>query len=192
MSLLNGLKTTWAQRTSISSQFWKGIMIMKKWLNMCVCGSLGSTDNAATNGSQRSSCEASSVGMVHPAALPSARAQLQGRGAGHAAYESTRGAWYRLTSDDRGTSAQRMLGLVGRVCQPQRCLKMSDIPSLLELWKSRFRVYGKLVFQTEKTQTKVPDTYKVLTVRSSVLKLGQLITQNPSNSEPEDHQRVYH
>ena len=35
-------------------------------------------------------------------------------------YEATRGvtAWYRLTRDHRGSSAQRMLGLVGRVFQP--------------------------------------------------------------------------
>ena len=41
-------------------------------------------------------------------------------------YEATRGvtAWYRLTGDHRGSSAQRILGLVGRVFQPQRCQKM--------------------------------------------------------------------
>ena len=56
-------------------------------------------------------------------------------------YEATLGvtAWYRLTRDHRGSSAQRILGLVGRVFQPQRCQKMSDIPSCVELWESRFR-----------------------------------------------------
>ena len=85
-------------------------------------------------------------------------------------YEATRGvtAWYRLTRDHRGSSAQRILGLVGRVFQPQRCPKMSDIPSHVELWESRIREYEKLVYQTEKIQTKVPDSCKVFIVRSLV------------------------
>ena len=73
-------------------------------------------------------------------------------------HEATRGAWYRLTRDHRGSSAQR---LVGRVFQPQRCPKMSDIPSHVTLWESRIREYEKLVYQTEKIQTKVPDSCKV-------------------------------
>ena len=87
-------------------------------------------------------------------------------------HEGTRGvtAWYRLTRDHRGSSAQRILGLVGRVFQPQRCVKMSDISSHLELWESRIREYEKLVFQTEKIQTKVPDSCKVFIVRSMVPK----------------------
>ena len=87
-------------------------------------------------------------------------------------HEGTRGvtAWYRLTRDHRGSSAQRILGLVGRVFQPQRCVKMSDISSHLELWESRIREYEKLVFQTEKIQTKVPDSCKVFIVRSLVPK----------------------
>ena len=70
-------------------------------------------------------------------------------------YEGTRGvtAWYRLTRDHRGSSAHRILGLVGRVFQPQRCVKMSDISNHLELWESRIREYEKLVSQTEKIQT---------------------------------------
>ena len=85
-------------------------------------------------------------------------------------YEATRGvtAWYRLTRDYRGSSAQRILGLVGRVFQPQRCQKMSDIPSYVELWESRIREYEKLVYQTEKIQTEVPDSCKVFIVRSLV------------------------
>ena len=85
-------------------------------------------------------------------------------------YEATRGvtAWYRLTREHRGSSAQRILGLVGRVLQPQRCPKMSDIPSHVELWESRIREYEKLVYQTEKIQTKVPDSCKVFIVRSLV------------------------
>ena len=73
-------------------------------------------------------------------------------------YEGTRGvtAWYGLTRDHRGSSAQRILGFVGRVFQPQRCVNMSEISSLPELWESRIREYEKLVFQTEKIQTKVP------------------------------------
>ena len=82
-------------------------------------------------------------------------------------YEGTRGvtAWYRLTGDHRGSSAQRILGLVGRVFQPQRCQKMSDIPSYVEMWESRIREYEKLVYKTEKIQTKVPDSCKVFIVR---------------------------
>ena len=85
-------------------------------------------------------------------------------------YEATRGvtAWYRLTRDHRGSSAQRILGFVGRVFQPQRCQKMSHIPSYVELWESRIREYGKLIYQTEKIQTKVPDSCKVFIVRSLV------------------------
>ena len=77
-------------------------------------------------------------------------------------HEATHGvtAWYRLTRDHRGSSAQRIFGLVGRVFEPQRCLKMSDISSHVELWKSRIREYEKLVYQTEKFQTKVPDRCK--------------------------------
>ena len=85
---------------------------------------------------------------------------------------TTRGvtAWYRLTRDHRGSMAQRILGLVGRVFQLQRCVKMSDISSHLELWESHIREYEKLVFQTEKIQTKVPDSCKVFIVRSFVPK----------------------
>ena len=87
-------------------------------------------------------------------------------------YEGTRGvtAWYGLTRDHRGSSAQRILGFVGRVFQPQRCVNMSEISSLPELWENRIREYEKLVFQTEKIQTKVPDSCKVLIVRSLVPK----------------------
>ena len=42
----------------------------------------------------------------------------------------------------------------------------TDIPSYAELWESRIREYGKLVYQTEKIQTKVPDSCKVFIVRS--------------------------
>ena len=45
---------------------------------------------------------------------------------------------------------------------------MSDIPSHVELWESRMREYEKLVYQTEKIQTKVPDSCKVFIVRSLV------------------------
>ena len=87
-------------------------------------------------------------------------------------YVGTRGvtAWYRLTRDHRGSGAQRILGLVGRVFQTQRCVKMSEISSHFELWESRIREYEKLVFQTEKIQTKVPDSCKVFIVRSLVPK----------------------
>ena len=83
-------------------------------------------------------------------------------------YEATRGvtAWYRLTRDHRGSSAQRILGLVGRVFQPQRCQKMSNIPSYVELWESRISEYEKLAYQTEKIQTNVPDSCRVFIVRS--------------------------
>ena len=52
-------------------------------------------------------------------------------------YEATRGvpAWYRLTRDHRGSSAQGILGLVERVFQPQRCQKMTDIFGHVELWE---------------------------------------------------------
>ena len=87
-------------------------------------------------------------------------------------HEGTRGvtAWCRLTRDHRGYSPQRILGLVGRVFQLQRCVMMSDISSHLELWESRMREYEKLVFQTAKIQTKVPDSCKVFIVRSLVPK----------------------
>ena len=86
-------------------------------------------------------------------------------------YETTRGetAWSRLTRDHCGSSAQRILGLVGRVFQPQCCQKMSDIPSHVELWESRTREFEKLVYQTEKIRTKVPDSCKVFIVQSLVL-----------------------
>ena len=87
-------------------------------------------------------------------------------------YETTRGvtARYRLTRDHRGSSAQRILGLVGRVFQPTRAPKMSDTMSYIELWESRIREYEKLVFQTEKIETKVPDSCKVFIVRGLVPK----------------------
>ena len=85
-------------------------------------------------------------------------------------YEATRGvtAWYRFTRDHRGSSAQRILGSVGRVLQPQRCQKMSDVPSYVELWESRIRECEKFFYQTEKIQTNVPDSCKVFIVRSLV------------------------
>ena len=56
-------------------------------------------------------------------------------------HEATRGAtaWYRLTRDHRGSSAQRILGLVGRVFQPVRAPKMSDTMSYIELWENQIR-----------------------------------------------------
>ena len=42
----------------------------------------------------------------------------------------------------------------------------TDIPSYAELWESRIREYGKLVYQTEKIQTEGPDSCKVFIVRS--------------------------
>ena len=109
--------------------------------------------------------------MVQPAALNckgEALAIIEALVAGE--YEAARGvtAWYRLTRNHRGSSAQRILGLVGRVFQPQRCQKVSDIPSYVELWESRIREYEKLDYQTEKIQTKVPDICKVFIVRSLV------------------------
>ena len=88
-----------------------------------------------------SSYEVSSVGMVQPAALPSASSHLKGealammKALAAGEYEAMRGvtAWYRLTRDHRGSSAQRFLGLVKRVFQPQRCQKMSNILSHVEL-----------------------------------------------------------
>ena len=87
-------------------------------------------------------------------------------------HETTRGvtAWYRLTRDHRGSSAQRILGLVGRVFQPARAQKMSDTVGHIELWESRIREYEKLVYQTEKIETRVPDSCKVFVVRSLVPK----------------------
>ena len=84
----------------------------------------------------------------------------------------TRGvtAWYRLTRSHRGSSAQRILGLVGRVFQPTRAPKMSATMSYIELWESRIREYEKLVYQTEKLETRVPDSCKVFLVRSLVPK----------------------
>ena len=42
---------------------------------------------------------------------------------------------------------------------------MSDVPSYIELWESRIREYEKLVYQTEKILTKVPESCKVFIVR---------------------------
>ena len=47
---------------------------------------------------------------------------------------------------------------------------MSDISRKLELWESFIREYQKLVFRTEKIQTKVPNSCKVFIVRSLVPK----------------------
>ena len=87
-------------------------------------------------------------------------------------YEAIRGitAWYRLTRDHRGSSTQRILGLVGRVFQPPRCQKMAEAPGSLELWESRIREYERLVLQVEKLETRVPDSCKVFIVRNLVPK----------------------
>ena len=52
--------------------------------------------------------------------------------------EGTRGvtAWCGPTHGGRGSSAQRILGLVGEFSKPQRCVNMSDISSHFELWES--------------------------------------------------------
>ena len=44
-------------------------------------------------------------------------------------HEATRGVivWYELTRDHRGSSAQRFLGLVGRVPLHRCCLDLSDV-----------------------------------------------------------------
>ena len=75
-------------------------------------------------------------------------------------------AWYRLTRDQKGTSAQRILGLVSRIFQPTRAPKMSDTPAYIELWESRIREYERLVEKTEGLKTAVPDSCKVFLIRS--------------------------
>ena len=107
--------------------------------------------------------------------------------------ESARGvtAWYRLTRDHRGSSAQRILGLVGRVFQLQRCLKMSDIPNHLEVWKSRIREYEKLVFQTDDQDEGARQLQGVHRTQCGSQRFGQGLARNSSCSELQDHQTVH-
>ena len=52
-------------------------------------------------------------------------------------FEKTRGitAWWRLTRDHRGSSAQRIMGLAMRVFHPTRVSKMSETLHL-EVWEA--------------------------------------------------------
>ena len=69
---------------------------------------------------------------------------------------------------------------------------MPDISSHLELVENRIREYEKLVFQSEKIQTKVPDSCKVFIVRSLVPKdLEKGLAQNPLHCELQDEKRVH-
>ena len=69
---------------------------------------------------------------------------------------------------------------------------MSDVPCHLVLWVSRILEHEKMVFQTEKIQTKVPDSCKVLIVGSfGALRLGQGHAQISSYGELQDHHRVH-
>ena len=53
---------------------------------------------------------------------------------------------------------------------------MSDVPSHVRLWENGIREYEKLVYQTEKIQTKLPDSRTVFIDRSLVpKKLGKNI-----------------
>ena len=56
-------------------------------------------------------------------------------------HERVRGviAWHRLTRDHRGSNTQRILGLVGRVFQPPRIQKYSDLTGAIEMWETRIR-----------------------------------------------------
>ena len=56
-------------------------------------------------------------------------------------FEATRGvtAWYPVDSGPPWIQCATNPGLVGRVFQPQRFQKVSDIPSYVELWESRTR-----------------------------------------------------
>ena len=109
-------------------------------------------------------------------------------------YEASRGvtAWYRLTRDHRGSSAQRILGLVGRVFQPLRCPNMSDVSSHVELWESRIRECEKLVYQTEKIQTKVPDIVQsVHRPQLGTQRLGEELIEGSSHRELQSDQGIY-
>ena len=87
-------------------------------------------------------------------------------------HERTRGvtAWHRLTRDHRGSNTQRILGLVGRVFQPPRSTKHSDLTGAIEMWETRIREYERLVEQTEGDKCKVPQSCKVFIVRNMVPK----------------------
>ena len=69
---------------------------------------------------------------------------------------------------------------------------MSNILSHVELWQSRIREYEKLFHQTDKIQTKVPDSCKVFIVRSLVSKdLEKRPIEGSSQRELQSYQGIY-
>ncbi len=50
-------------------------------------------------------------------------------------------AWLRVTRDFRGMSAQRLIGLVGRVFAPTRVKRIADVTLALEKWESNLIEY---------------------------------------------------
>ena len=56
-------------------------------------------------------------------------------------------AWQKLIKEKTGMTAQRCHGLLGRIFNPDRCKKYSDVVSALELWEVRLREYEIFVKQ---------------------------------------------
>ena len=130
------------------------------------------------NEAQENSCEVSSVvittssftkcwvSVAKEGRLPMIKASAAGE------HEATRGVtvWYELTRHHRGSSAQRFLGLVGRVCLYTDVVWICQtLTSHVELWESRIREYEKLVNQTEKIFDENARQLQVFIVRSLVL-----------------------
>ena len=76
---------------------------------------------------------------------------------------------YRLTRDHRGSSAQRIPGLVGRVSSDPTLSEGVRHPKSSRV-VGDIREYEKLVYQTEKIQTTVSDSCEIFIGRSLVPK----------------------
>jgi hypothetical protein len=76
----------------------------------------------------------------------------------------TRGvnAWYRVTKDFRGMSAQRLIGLVERTYAPARIKKIEELPNGIEEWEMILAEYEK------HAKAKVPEIVKIWAFRKLV------------------------
>ncbi len=76
----------------------------------------------------------------------------------------TRGinAWLRTTKDFRSMSAQRLIGLVGRVFNPQRVKRLTELELVMETWQSNTVEYENF------TKTLVPEIARRYALRQLV------------------------
>ena len=78
-------------------------------------------------------------------------------------------AWHRATKEYRGTSVQRLVGLVEKVYAPTRAPDLNDLTGHIEDWEMAVADYGRIKDDVA-VNHKVPELVKVWALRKLVPK----------------------